>query len=390
MTPSATRFACSSAIIAASCLLPLACQAADQGAAIRPLVDAVVKPMMAEHDLPGMAVAVTVGGKAYVFNYGLASREKNLPVTDATMFELGSITKPLVATLGTYAQVLGKLALDDHPGKFMPELKGSAIDKATLLHLATYTAGGLPLQVPDEVAPGQMVNYFQQWKPEAAPGVQRRYSNPSIGLFGHVVALSLQSDFADAMERKLFPQLGLRNTYIRVPQAALANYAWGYDSANKPARVAADILSAEAYGVVSSAADIIRFVQANIEPAMLEGPMRRAVEGTQVGYFAVGGMVQGLGWEQYSYPIALADLVAGNSPAMSQAPNPARRIDSPKSPSQAILFNKSGSTRGFGNYVAFVPAKKIGVVILANKGSPAPARVKAAHTILVQLERLGQ
>lgn len=390
MTFSATRFSCFSAIIAASCLLPLACQAADQAAAIRPMVDAVVKPMMAEHNLPGMAVAVTVGGKAYVFNYGLASREKNLPVTDATMFELGSVTKPLAATLGSYAQVLGKLALDDHPSKFIPQLKGSAIDKASLLHLATYTAGGLPLQVPDAVAPGQMVNYFQQWKPDAAPGVQRRYSNPSIGLFGHVVALSLQSDFADAMEQKLFAQLGLGNTYIRVPQAALANYAWGYDSAGKPARVNADILSAEAYGVVASAGDMIRFVQANIEPAMLEGPMRRAVEGTHIGYFAVGGMVQGLGWEQYPYPVALADLVAGNSPAMSQTPNPARRIGSPKAPAQASLFNKTGSTRGFSTYVAFVPAKKIGVVILANKGSPAPARVTAGHTILAQLEQLGQ
>jgi beta-lactamase class C len=135
---------------------------------------------------------------------------------------------------------------------------------------------------------------------------------------------------------------------------------------------------------------MIRFVQANIEPALLEAPMRRAVEGTHVGYFAVGGMVQGLGWEQYPYPIALADLVASNSPAMSQTPNPARPIDSSKARAQAILFNKTGSTRGLGNYVAFVPAKKIGVVILVNKGSPATARVKAGHTILAHLERLGQ
>ena len=51
------------------------------------------------------------------------------------------------------------------------------------------------------------------------------------------------------------------------------------------------------------------------------------------------------------------------------------------------LFNKTGSTGGFGSYVAFVPGDKIGIVILANKGSryPIPARIAAAHAILAHL-----
>ena len=43
----------------------------------------------------------------------------------------------------------------------------------------------------------------------------------------------------------------------------------------------------------------------------------------QVGYFKVGGMVQGFGWEQYPYPVALKQLVAGNSTDMSMKPNAA-------------------------------------------------------------------
>ena len=368
-----------------SCFLPLASQAADDTAKIRAIVDTAIRPLMAEYDVPGMAVAVTVDGQPMFFNYGVASREKNTPVSEATLFELGSVSKTFTATLAAYAQVLGKLSLDEHPGKTMPQLKGSAIDKASLLNLGTYTAGGLPLQFPDEISDKQMTGYFRQWKPEAAPGVQRRYSNPSIGLLGHITGLALKSDFADAVETRLFPGLGLNHSYIHVPESAMADYAWGYDKANKAIRVNPGVFAAEAYGVKSTAADMMRFVQANIAPGKLEEPMQRAVDGTHIGYFKVGGMVQGLGWEQYPYPVTLEHLLAGNSENIIWESNPAKRLTPPLTPSGPTLFNKTGSTNGFGAYVAFVPEKKIGIVMLANRNFPIPARIKAAYAILEQL-----
>ncbi|MES2103158.1 MAG: class C beta-lactamase [Pseudomonadota bacterium] len=371
--------------VVSSCCLPFTSQAADDTAKIRAIVDTAIRPLMAEYDVPGMAVAVTVDGKPLFFNYGVASREKNTPVSEATLFELGSVSKTFTATLASYAQVLGKLSLDDHPGKTMPQLKGSAIDKASLLHLGTYTAGGLPLQFPDEISDNQMTGYFRQWKPEAAPGAQRRYSNPSIGLLGHITGLALKSDFADAVETQLFPQLGLHHSYIRVPESAMADYAWGYDKANKAIRVNPGVFAAEAYGVKSTASDMISFVQANIAPGKLAEPMQRAVDGTHVGYFKVGGMVQGLGWEQYPYPVTLEHLLAGNSETIIWESNPAKRLTPPRAPLGATLFNKTGSTNGFGAYVAFVPQKKIGIVMLANRNFPIPARIKAAHAILEQL-----
>ncbi|MCC6073206.1 class C beta-lactamase [Massilia sp. GCM10020059] len=376
---------CAAIALLCSALLPVTSLAADHTADMRAIVDAAIRPLMAEHDVPGMAVAITIDGKPAFFNYGVASREKQTPVSEKTLFEMGSISKVFTGTLASYAQVLGKLSLDDSPGKYMPQLKGSAIDKASLLHVGTYTAGGLPLQFPDEVSNAGMAAYFQQWKADAAPGTQRRYSNPSLGLFGHLTALALKRDFAELMETQLFPRLGLYNSHIRIPAGAMASYAWGYNRDNKAIRVNPGVFADEAYGVKSSAADMIRFVQVNIDPGQLPGPMQRAVAGTHVGYFKVGEMVQGLGWEQYPYPITVERLLAGNSATMIMDPNPATRLDQPAAPAKGTLFNKTGSTGGFGAYVAFVPAARIGIVMMANKNYPIPSRVKAAHAILAQL-----
>src|SRR6476620_1205508 len=109
--------------------------------------------------------------------------------------------------------------------------------------------------------------------------------------------------------------------------------------------------------------------------------MRDAVQGTHVGYFKKGDMIQGLGWEQYSYPVTLDRLLAGNSNTMAMQPNPATPL-TPQPTSTPALFNKTGSTDGFGAYVVFVPDKRIGLVMLANKNYPIAARVTAAHAVL--------
>ncbi|WP_083209080.1 serine hydrolase [Mycobacterium syngnathidarum] len=65
-------------------------------------------------------------------------------------------------------------------------------------------------------------------------------------------------------------------------------------------------------------------------------------------------------------------------------PNPATPL-TPRPTGSPTLFNKTGSTDGFGAYAVFVPDKRIGLVMLANKNYPITARVTAAHAVLQQL-----
>jgi beta-lactamase class C len=339
---------------------------------------------MSQHDIPGMAVSLTVDGRSYVFSYGVASRQSQAPVTDSTIFEIGSISKMFTTTLAAYGHVTGKLSLDEHPGRYLPGLKGRPIDRATLLHLGTHTAGGLPLQFPERVGDDSAaLAYFRDWKAEAPPGTLRQYSNPSIGLLGAVAAVAMKDGFASLIERHLLRKLGMSNTYTRVPPHALADCAWGYRG-GRPVRVTPGPFDDETYGIKSTATDMLRFVQANIDPGGLEPPLSEAIRITQVGRFSVGGMVQGFGWEQFPYPLSLELLLRGNAPEVIFDPNPVQPVVSQRDVSSR-LFDKTGSTGGFGAYVAFVPAKRIGVVMLANRNFPIPARVAAANAILDQL-----
>ncbi|MBB1593876.1 class C beta-lactamase [Achromobacter sp. UMC46] len=341
--------------------------------------------VMREYGVPGMAIAITRDGRQQFYSYGVASRQTQAKVSRDTLFEVGSISKTYTATLAAYAEVLGKLSFNDSPARFLPDLQGSEFGKLTLVHLGTHTGGGFPLQVPDAVRnDAQLMDYLKAWQPQYPAGTYRTYANPSIGMLGVVAARSLGQPFAQAMEKTLFPKLGLTRTYIDVPAAAMADYAQGYNKQDAPVRVNPGVLAAQAYGVKTSARDLLRFVEANMDTAG-DAVIPRAVARTHVGYYRIGDMTQDLAWEQLAYPVTLDALLTANAGTLNSQSHPAVALNPPLAPQGSVWINKTGSTNGFGAYVAFVPARKAGVVILANKNYPNEARVRLAYRILETL-----
>ncbi|HID8332169.1 TPA: PDC family class C beta-lactamase [Pseudomonas aeruginosa] len=389
-----TRFPCLCGIAASTLLFATTPAIAGEAPAdrLKALVDAAVQPVMKANDIPGLAVAISLKGEPHYFSYGLASKEDGRRVTPETLFEIGSVSKTFTATLAGYALAQDKMRLDDRASQHWPALQGSRFDGISLLDLATYTAGGLPLQFPDSVQKdqAQIRDYYRQWQPTYAPGSQRRYSNPSIGLFGYLAARSLGQPFERLMEQQVFPALGLEQTHLDVPEAALAQYAQGYGKDDRPLRVGPGPLDAEGYGVKTSAADLLRFVDANLHPERLDRPWAQALDATHRGYYKVGDMTQGLGWEAYDWPISMKRLQAGNSTPMALQPHRIARLPAPQALEGQRLLNKTGSTNGFGAYVAFVPGRDLGLVILANRNYPNAERVKIAYAILSGLEQQGK
>jgi beta-lactamase class C len=359
---------------------------ADEDAKVRAAVDAAVKPILAQYGIPGMAVGVTIEGRRHFVEYGSASVAAQTPVTRDTLFELGSISKTFTATLATMASLEGKLSLDDTVGQHMPELAGSPVGDVRLLDLGTHTPGGFPLQLPDDVMTGEeLIAWYRAWKPKYPAGTQRTYANPSIALLGIITAQAMGESFAKLAEGRLFPGLGLKRTYLTVPEAEMASYAWGTNRDGKPVRVGPSPIAFEAYGVKSNTADMLRYLEVSMRIGTVPDEIARAVAATHTGYFRAGPFIQDLIWEQYAWPAALDDMMAGHSSKMSLKANPVTAIQPPMPPRTDVILNKTGSTGGFGAYVVYIPARKVGIVMLANKGYPNAIRTKAAYQGIARL-----
>ena len=351
------------------------------------VVERTVTPLMNAQAIPGMAVAVIYQGQPHYFTFGKADVAANKPVTPQTLFELGSISKTFTGVLGGDAIARGEIALGDPVAKYWPELTGKQWQSIRMLDLATYTAGGLPLQVPDEVTDtASLLRFYQNWQPQWKPGTTRLYANASIGLFGALAVKPSGMSYEQAMTTRVFKPLKLDHTWINVPKAEEAHYAWGYRE-GKAVHVSPGMLDAEAYGVKTNVKDTASWVIANMKPDSLQAPsLKQGIALAQSRYWRVGAMYQGLGWEMLNWPVDAKTVVGGSDNKVALAPLPVAEVNPPAPPVKASWVHKTGSTGGFGSYVAFIPEKQLGIVMLANKSYPNPARVEAAYRILDALQ----
>lgn len=345
---------------------------------------------IADYDIPGLVVGVTIKGKHYFYATGLASREKNKAVSPDTIFELGSISKVFNASLAALAEQRGILNLDEAVSDRLAKLRGSAFGDISLMDLATHTTGGLPLQVPNSIEDvSGLIDWLADWKPRQAG--TRSYSNVSIGLLGHITADAFGMSFADMTEQVLFPAMGLESTWVAVPTGAMEQYAFGYDRrTNEPIRVNPGVLDAEAYGVKSTARDMLRLL--DLELGNIEGSLEltSALERTRQGQTKTPYYVQGMIWEQYPWPTSLDVMVKGAGYSFVGRPKPVERIDPPLPPQQNVILHKTGSTNGFGAYVAFLPGEDLGIVVLANRNYPNKARIQATYDLIQKLSHVGE
>lgn len=112
-------------------------------------IDSIVYTGISQNIYPGCQV-LAMKGNQIIFdkNYGYTDYSKQQLVTDATLYDLASITKTLATTLAMMKLYEDeKYELHDPISKYLPDLKNSNKQNITILELLTHTSG-LPAFVP--------------------------------------------------------------------------------------------------------------------------------------------------------------------------------------------------------------------------------------------------
>ena len=116
--------------------------------AVEDLVRSHAEAYMQDKKLAGFAIALHVDGRNFIFSYGVADRETQVPVDENMLFEIGSVTKVFTGADLALQVVRGRMQLKDPLDKYMPALRGGgSIRNVNLVELATHTAS-LPEPTP--------------------------------------------------------------------------------------------------------------------------------------------------------------------------------------------------------------------------------------------------
>ena len=223
---------------------PLTAQAspARLGAAERARIDAVFKAYDKPH-VPGCALGVMQNGQlAYGRGYGWADLERNVPITTASLFDIGSTSKQFVAASISLLVQEHKLAYTDDIRKYIPEMPdyGAPITIDNLMRhtsgLRDYTGlltlGGHTLEeaTTDSEALASIVHQRHLNFPT---GSKYEYSNTGYFLLSVIIQRVTGKSLADFARERLFLPLGMTSTVYRNHAAMLIpNRALGYAPAD--------------------------------------------------------------------------------------------------------------------------------------------------------------
>jgi CubicO group peptidase (beta-lactamase class C family) len=201
----------------------------------------IASVMKAYHDYNMFdgAVLVAENGKVvYKGAFGLANREWNIPNTTSTKFMLGSISKPLTATLVLIQVQKGLLSLDSTVDSYLPEFKNNPAAKVTIRQLLTHTSGMPNYDVISDFFPrisrqkytrGEYVKIYIDLPLAFKPGTQYAYSSWGYFTLGYIMERVTGKSYSDLMTKDIFEKAGMHNSGSYYHTQIVPNRATGYD-----------------------------------------------------------------------------------------------------------------------------------------------------------------
>ncbi|WP_299222548.1 serine hydrolase [uncultured Aquimarina sp.] len=324
-----------------------------------------IDSLMYTYQTIGMSISIVENGKIiYSKGFGYRNLEKKLPVTPNTIFPIGSVSKPITASLiGVY---LGKdkLSVTDRPSKFIPYLRFSTDEMNNLITIEDLLSHNSGIGVVDATHvffPTDDIEKHLKRLTRLAPNSSVRerfdYSNMGYAILGEVSSQISGKTWAENVQDEIFNPLQMKHSNCSLDALQSSdNYSLGYSITNgNPIEVVyEDQHESYASGAInSSSLDLSKWVVMLLNGGLYNDKQlipKQYLENSFSEHNIIRGSFSfdkkynlltdtyGYGWFVHQY-------------------NDLYRV------------NHAGNVSGFTASVDLYPHKKIGIIILTNQGS---------------------
>jgi beta-lactamase class C len=336
---------------------------AAHGQIVQRTIAQFIEPRLPHDGIGGAALAVRIDGRTLFYNHGWADPAQERPITSDSLFNLASIRKVFEATVVAQAFARGDLAFDDPVSKYVTELQqGGDIRRVTVGQLATHTSGLLlpadhPPWVTQPYTLDELFRTLNAWNLSEGqePGKQRIYTHAGYVLLQLVLERKFGRPIAALLDDQVIAPLGLTSTTVArrgldgraefgpgLMRRAVQGYAQSGEQVGEPGDQQTYYDFPGTGQMFSSARDLATLLAANLGELPIEPGLRRAMQLTQRPTFQVDAHhAQAMAWEVEDHD-------------------------------GVVVVDKPGGLNNSSTYVGLVPAQKLGLVILMNRGDQYP------------------
>jgi D-alanyl-D-alanine carboxypeptidase len=214
---------------------------------------------------PGASLGIVRHGRARFRNIGAEAVGRRGDVSEATIFQIASLTKPFTAIVILRLAEEGRLSLDERARATLTWLP-ERYEAVTIRQLLNHTSGvprDLRRENVDEFPSSEIRTRLLAAEASFAPGTQWEYSNTGYILLSLIAEQKTGRPFGELLHHYIFEPLGMDASDYRAPLLAAPGRAAGNDLVEGAWQPAPPVYSGFGNsGIETNARDLARFAAA--------------------------------------------------------------------------------------------------------------------------------
>ena len=350
-----------------------------QLATVQTWVEEHIPALMARHRVPAVSLAIGVGDATFAYAAGVLHRGTGVAADTGSVFQIGSVTKVLTATLVMQLVEEGLLDLDAPVRRVLPGFRVADEEASAAItprHLLSHTAGfegDVFVDTGDgDDALARYVGILAGTPQLFAPGEMFSYNNAGFSTLGRIVEVLRGAPYERVLRDRLLDPLGLRHAAVDASEAILHRAAVGHLRQDDGEVVPTTVWAMERAGgpagsrLAMSAGDLLAFGRLALAAGLASDGSRvisrATVEAMRAAQIALPdidqGAAWGLGWELFARE---GRTIPGHD----------------------------GNTIGQSACLRVLPEEGVAVAALANGGEPHPVFAALVDAVLAEFAGIG-